>query len=469
MAINVIKNMRHIHDPHPVPFLIELTENKAPLICEKIIRLVPKKRLVALGTWEGKNVIIKLFFSSKNAKKHGFREVSGIKKLIAARIPTPDLLYYGMAFHDPLFVLVLEYIPHGQHISINEIKEKENQLEAIVLELATQHVFGIVQRDLHFNNFLITDNIIYTLDGSQIQKKQSPLSKKESLQHVSILFSQLGAGTDKLKEKLFEVYAKSRGWVMKDREKKKLCVLVQKRIQKRWAHYQKKIFSTCTAFLSLKKWNEWIVYDRQYASDDFLQFLKNPNFIFDQYGTTVIKAGRSSTVAKIRLANREFVVKRYNIKNGWHALRRCFRPTRAVKNWRLSQYLTWMGVATAKPVAFIEKRFLGLRLQSYFIMEFISGVDAGDYFSEPRNQKNAKSILQLFENLRELHLTHGDLKTKNIIMQKDNPVLIDLDGMQYHHTKKSLSHGIKKDKQRWMKNWENQSEIKDLFQDRKHP
>src|SRR5258708_36045342 len=105
----------------------------------------------------------------------------------------------------------------------------------------------------------------------------------------------------------------------------------------------------------------------------------------------------------------------------------------------MGQYMCEWGVKTAKPIAFIEHHFFGLRGKSYLIMENVDGYHAGKYFSEYSSNDNqyeqmAKSLLALFYSLAELRLTPGDLKVTNILIENGLPVLIDLDGMQEHHS-----------------------------------
>jgi tRNA A-37 threonylcarbamoyl transferase component Bud32 len=163
------------------------------------------------------------------------------------------------------------------------------------------------------------------------------------------------------------------------------------------------------------------------------------------------------------------VVKRYNIKNTWHWLRRSLRVTRAAQSWRLSNLLRLFGVPTAKPVAFIEKRVLGLRNKSYFIMEYVNGEHMGEYFAKYKEddahfEKIAMRVVTLLNNLTKLRVSHGDLKVTNILIENDRPVIIDLDGMSEHASQAKASKAFKKDFKRFMKNWDRRPSVKALFE-----
>ncbi|HLB57431.1 MAG TPA: lipopolysaccharide kinase InaA family protein, partial [Gammaproteobacteria bacterium] len=348
-----------------------------------------------------------------------------------------------------------------------DLSEALPLLRGVILELATQHVLGILQRDLHLKNFLVTQRKIYTLDGASITTFGEPLDKKISLTNLGLFFAQLGVGTDDLQEDFFKYYAKLRGWPIKNSDLTTLRSIVIQSNQKRQQRFQKKVLRNCTAFSKTKTSKQWMMQDRGYLSSEFTQFLKNPDKAFST-ASHLLKAGRTTSVAKIKINNHLFVVKRYNIKNSLHALRRCLRETRAVTSWRLAQQLRLFCIPTAKPVACIEYRFLGLRSKSYFIMEYIEGPHLGNYFSRYRYgdaeaEKVAERVVNLFKNLGELRMTHGDLKMTNILVANNHPVLIDLDGMIAHRSAASFRRAFKKEINRFMKNWEDQPDVYALF------
>jgi len=54
-----------------------------------------------------------------------------------------------------------------------------------------------------------------------------------------------------------------------------------------------------------------------------------------------------------------------------------------------------------------------------------------------------------------LFITHGDLKTTNLIISNHLPTFIDLDSMQQHSKNVAFYKAKKKDINRFLKNWEN--------------
>lgn len=456
------------------PFFLTLADHEAPLICEEIARIIPGKRVVAFGRWDNKPVVAKIFFS-RQAKQHLQRDLKGAQALLAAKIPTPKIYYHGSAKDSSIAVLIFERIEDAESLDSFWQKykyspESEAVLRSLVIELATQHVLGLRQEDLHLKNFLVAAEKIYTLDGAGIRTQAGPLSKNQSLENLALLFSQLGIHTNKLQHRLFHAYIQARSWLLKKSDLHFLQKAIRHWNVTRWFYYRKKIFRSSTQFAKTKNLRTYTIYDRQYLSPAFQEFLAEPDSIFTKPDTLILKAGRSSTVASVTLGQKRLVVKRYNIKSFWHGLSKILKPSRALLSWRLAHQLQFVGIYTAKPVAFIEKRFFGLRRKTYFVMEQIDGIRADHFFDSTleatQRTAAAKRIIALFFNLARLRLSHGDLKITNILLNsKQEPALIDLDSMREHHSSLSLWHRFRKDMQRFLENWQTKPTLHRLFQE----
>lgn len=466
--------LQDMHLATAVPFLLTLTDQEPPVYCEKIVRLIPKKRLVVFGTWNEQPVVIKFFYDSRSAKRHYEREREGIESLLSSGVPTPRILFHGPLFKKRVYVLVFEQITEAY--SLDELWQQKaspeeliSVLHAFTIELATQHVLGIIQHDLHFKNFLLKGNQIYTLDGGSIESFHELLPKKTSLEHLALFFSQLGVGTDDLQQALFQCYTQSRGWIVKPADTQLLHSAVKKWNELRKNNYLEKIQRNCSAFVKIKKPMSLVMCDRDYFSEKFQKFLVNPESAFAHTQMEVLKAGQSSTVIKAIVDEKTVVIKRYNIKSAWHWVRRSLRSTRAADSWKLANTLRLFGISTPKPIAFIEKRFLGLRNKSYFVMEHVKGPNLAEYFanyeaSDAHFEKIAARVVTLIKNIAQLKMSHGDLKATNILIEKDQPVLLDLDGMKEYKTHRKAKRVYKNEIKRFMKNWKNQPAVRLLFE-----
>ena len=65
-----------------VPFAVVLADGRSVRI-ERLLRVLPGKRLVGAGALEGEPVLVKLFIASAS-ERHWTRELNGIRALLAA-------------------------------------------------------------------------------------------------------------------------------------------------------------------------------------------------------------------------------------------------------------------------------------------------------------------------------------------------------------------------------------------------
>lgn len=467
------KELHAINFAFDAPFRLPLAEDQT-FLADQVVRVLPRKRIVAFGMWQDKYVVAKLFFDPKHAKRHLEKEVEGFKLLRENRIPTPPLYYKGVSSDGRVQVLLFERIFDAKTLDeIWKTRESTDELlpvlKATIIELATQHVLGVMQKDLHLKNFLLTRKTIFTLDGGQVELFPYLLPKKQSMENLALFLAQFGSGFEKYQETLFRFYAKSRGWLLKPEDIVELRLMIKKCNDDRWSRYAEKIFRDCTDFAEIRQWRMRGMYDRAYTGEAFLQFLQDPESAFNHPSMTMLKAGRSTTVIKVVLDDRTFVVKRYNIKNFWTKLRRSFRMTRAAKSWRLAQKLCLFGIATAKPVAYLERRSFNFRGKSYYVTEYIEGKHLGEYLEyyqgiDGRVDTMVANITELLRGMSNLELTHGDLKMTNILIDEEQrPVFIDLDGTAEHFSLAPLRSAWRKEIKRFLRNFDHLPAIQEKF------
>lgn len=450
-------------------------DNDAIFYAERVLRIVPSRRLVIYGNWKGQPAVAKLFFDKHQAQQRVEREMRGIAILQNNKIPTPAVLHHGIA-DERIEVLILEYISDAKNLECiwEESKNPETpptELYNVMVELATHHVLGILQRDLHLGNFLVTDKRTLTVDGACIIEEKQLLPKKASITNVALLLSQLGIGYEVVQEKLFKHYAKSRGWLIKKTDIDELFSQIKKWNTIRWSAFSKKILRNSSTFTTFNKNNFHGIFNRYYLNEELLPILENPDRAFDHPTAVILKNGRSATVVKITINNRDLIVKRHNMKHIFHQIRRYVRTTRALKVWRLANKLNLFGIPVAKPVGFIEKRFLGLHSRSYYFSECIDGIALGDFVRKNRHDEAriatvAAKITTLLKNISKLKIAHGDLKETNILLTKnDEPILIDFDAAAEHSSVTRLKQAWKRDVNRLLRNFHNEPIVAKKFRE----
>lgn len=455
-----------------VPFILELEQGE--FIGEQVVRLIPGRRMVVFGTWRGMPVVAKLFYDKRHALRHYAADLTGVKSMMGYKIPSPTLRYEGKSADQRSCVLIFERLSSAANLEELWMTRESDEsvipvLHALMVELATQHVLGVRQRDMHLGNFLLSGKAIITLDGAQIEIQKTMLERQESIENIALLLSQLGAGVETLQHSLFLHYAKARGWLLKSADMTAVLLQIKKNDNERWQRFSKKIFRHSTEFTPVRRFGSRGMVRREMAGAEMKGFLQHPDNVFANAKAVVLKNGRSSTVIRVTLDGRDLVIKRYNMKNIWHRLRRLFRVTRAEHSWRLAQKLQLFNVKTPIPVAYLESNVAGMRGKSYYVSEYVAGENIKDYLTpyekEPYRAANViQRVCKLIATLARLEMTHGDLKATNIIVDdNDQPYLIDLDGALEHYSLSGLRKASRVEIQRFMRNFEELPAISEVL------
>ena len=447
--------------------------NDSILICEEPLRNLPGKRLVCSGLWQKKAVVAKLFLDPRGAKRHWMREKTGVAALQTAGINTPELLFSGR-LNDQTPVLIFEQLTGAETAltvwqNLTNDKQRLSFLRQLLAELADHHQAGLWQKDLHLNNFLYSKQRWYTIDADTVNSQQAgtPLSPESSLDNLALFFAQLTPDFDHLIEPALTEYARRRQLDLTGKLEYLIELLAEKRKQRRHK-YIKKSYRTCSEFIRCDSKRRVAVYRRDAEPARIQQLLSDPDALIA--AGTLLKDGNSATVAKIHHPEGDWVIKRYNIKNIWHGLKRCLRPSRAWVSWGNAHRLSISGIATPQAIAVIEKRLGPLRWGAYYVCKYIDAPDAAEYFqnmTSVQNTKNttAKNFITLFGILHSAGIYHGDCKATNFLINNQQPWVIDLDAMREFHSQQSFLRHYHIDRKRFLRNWQEQLELQEWFDD----
>lgn len=440
------------------------------VVCLKVLRNLPGKRLACTARWRGEVVFAKIFTDRKRSRVHWQREARGVGALWDKGISTPAPIYSGPTNREGVFVALYEYIAGGKSVAEAWRQAPEPQrlelLQRMAGLLAQHHCAGILQHDLHLGNFLLRGDRLYTLDGDGIAAHCMPLGRKAVMENLAWLFAQLYPIYDSWVDRVLPVYAGVSPGMPGIEESVELKRLIRQKRVARKAHFLKKTFRECGAFVRRMDWDKLTLFDRSCDSDGLRRLLADPERTMN--AGVPIKRGNTCTVARIAVDGKDWVVKRYNIKNWCHAFSRAWRPSRAAVSWRNAHTLLFYGIAAPKPVALIEKRWGPLRGKAYYVSEYSEGVDALSFFfdgdtGEARKTAEAERIATMLKSLKELKISHGDLKATNIRIADRGIVLIDLDSMIEHRSNTRFASAWKRDMSRFFENWRGAAEISRLF------
>ncbi len=458
-----------------VPFRLNITcdGRSNELVCSMVLRVLPEKRLVCFGEWNGEQVVAKLFLDRHGAKRRCSREKKGVNALRDADVQTPPLLFTGVLQPDGTPILLFRRILDAKNVmdAWEETKDDDRRRELLarlVTVIAHQHEAGIKQDDLHLRNFLLTGRDIYTIDGATIDAGQigKLLPEAKSLRNLGQVFAQLYPRFDFLVPGAFQVYAEKRGWPIRHDLKARLIKEVRNRRNCRRSDYLKKVYRECSAFVCQRTWGSFMVCNRDFHNEAMTGFLADPDSMIDE--RSLLKDGNTSTVALVEVGGHRMAVKRYNIKNTRHAFKRCLRPSRAWVSWRNAHRLSLLGIRTPMPIALLEKRWGPFRSKAYFIAEYVEGVDAYHLLhsdeAEGIDKENvAKLFGELLRSLAGAHISHGDFKATNFLVADKELFLVDLDAMREHRFRWRFRLAFGRDCERLMKNWQGMTELTRIF------
>tara|TARA_Y100001960_G_scaffold332324_1_gene432427 strand:+ start:8859 stop:9590 length:732 start_codon:yes stop_codon:yes gene_type:complete len=217
---------------------------------------------------------------------------------------------------------------------------------------------------------------------------------------------------------------------------------------------------------SLKLKNLGAEYHSHYAGPNLLKFLAAPDYYFFNDKCEHIKNDQTTTVVVDRelMEHCPIVIKRYNTKNTWHAIRRTIRQSRAENCWIYAKKLEEMGVKVAPPIAFIQEYIkAGLKGRSWYLTEYVDAPSFATILScEKKVTDEEKVIEQIIETLSFLwkhDISHGDTKNSNFLLFEDEIFVIDLDGMKQHKSAQDSAPSIRKDIARFLRNYRDKPEL----------
>jgi tRNA A-37 threonylcarbamoyl transferase component Bud32 len=460
-----------------LPLSLELADAAGPAQLQllTLLRVLPGQRYVGAGVWRGRPVLAKLLVGGK-AARHFQRELQGVRLLAEQGLTTPLLLADGLKDGEGGWLL-FELLEGAQSLGdawkqVEQLPPLADEQAAVLGEalgaIAQLHGKGLWQEDLHLDNLLRHDGKLYLIDGAGIRVETAgqPLSRQKVLENLGVFFAQLPKSLAPFTEELLVHY------LLGNAEHALPMEALQKQIDKvhawRLKDFLEKVGRECSLF-SVKRGPFGLRAIRRDEEAAMAPVLEQADALLDQ--GHLFKTGGAASVGRVVADGRTLIIKRYNIKGFAHWLKRFWRPSRAWHAWREGHRLVFLGIATPKPLALLEKRFLWLRRGAYLVTEYLPGPDIIERFAPYVETGDAPetellALDRLFTDLIRERISHGDLKGHNLFWQHDRWALIDLDSMCQHRTQASFAQAYARDRARFMRNWPQDSALYRLIDER---
>ncbi|NNB46152.1 lipopolysaccharide kinase InaA family protein [Pseudomonas chlororaphis] len=460
-----------------LPLSLELADAAGPATLQllSLLRVLPGQRYVGAAVWRGRPVLAKLLVGAK-AARHFQRELQGVRLLEEQGMTTPLLLADGLKEGEGGWLL-FEFLEGSESLGdawkqVESLPALADEQQAVLAEalaaIAELHSKGLWQEDLHLDNLLRHQRKLYLIDGAGMCVEQAgkPLSRQKVLENLGVFFAQLPKSLEPFTEELLVHY------LLNNAEHALPLEALQKQVDKvrswRLKDFLNKVGRECTLF-SVLRGPFALRAIRREEEAAMLPVLEQADALLDQ--GHLYKTGGAASVGRVEVAGRTLVVKRYNIKGFAHWLKRFWRPSRAWHSWQEGNRLAFIGIATPKPLALLENRFLWLRSRAYLVTEYLAGPDIIERFapyidSGAAPEAELQALDRLFAELIRERISHGDFKGHNLFWQEDRWALIDLDSMCQHHSLGSFAPAYARDRARFMRNWPQSSALYQVIDQR---
>lgn len=457
-----------------LPMALQLDGDE--LLVQRLLRVLPGQRYVGVAQWRGRTVLAKLLVGAR-AARHFRRERDGARLLAEQGLNTPLLLAEGLQ-EDEGGWLLFDYLEGAESLwdTWRAVERQpllsegqQDVLGAALGSIAQMHAVGLWQADLHLDNLLRQAGRLWVIDGGgvQVETPGQPLSRGKVLENLGVFFAQLPAELEPFTEELLVHY------LLGNAEHALLLEALLKEVAKvrRWRlrDYLKKIARDCSLFAAkIGAFGLQVV--RRDNLTELQPLLSNLDPLTE--AGHIYKTGGAATVARVELNGRALVVKRYNVKNLMHWLKRFWRPSRAWHSWVAGNRLQLQGIATPQPLAVLERRWCWLRGRAYLITEYCGGQDIIARFQAFHDGSPPETDLlaldRLFAALLRERISHGDFKGHNLFWDDRLACwsLIDLDAMQQHRSVRSFAKAYARDRARFLRNWPADSALHQLLDQR---
>ena len=457
-ALRTASELRDAGRQPSVPFTVALGDGSTVTVY-RLLRVLPGKRIVGEGQWQGRRVLVKLFVGLRS-EPHWTQERSGLSAFLQAGIPTPELLY-AAALPGGGHVLLTAFLHSAQTLAERWTTigdQPAGNPEVITLlapafaMLGQLHAAGAIHNDLHFGNFLLSAGQLFAIDGDAIRvlTPGKALDESHAIGNLALLLAQLPPGWEAHQKAFLAAYASGIRTALGDTPQ--LANAVAEARCWRLNDYLDKCLRDCTLFAVQRDAFRFCAVQRtEVLALDAL--LRAPDMVMHK--GKLLKDGNTCTVVRIDLPDRAVVIKRYNLKGFWHALGRLWRPSRAWHSWREGHRLRFLGIDTPEPLALVEERFGPLRRRAFVVNAFFPGTNLEDCLAPDREPDTeiARAIVTLFDRLHQFRINHGDLKATNLLWHEGRLMIIDLDATTQHTSDAAFARAWQKDRARLLRNW----------------
>jgi len=218
-----------------------------------------------------------------------------------------------------------------------------------------------------------------------------------------------------------------------------------------------------TRTVSMRRNRQRVYFNKTFHSRHNLLAFEHIDELVDK--GEMIKRGNSTTVSKVNLSGQWVVIKRYNTNSILAGIKQLFCVSKAYNSWFVGHWMRHNGIATPNPLAVVELQLGLLWKRSYLVAEYLPFCPLEAFLQDEKYRdlhisKMVERMRALFAALRHARVSHGDCKISNLPCLQDDICLVDLDHASMHAFGLLLWWRLRRDKRRFIRNFEQDPEIK---------
>ena len=236
----------------------------------RTLRVLPGRRITAVGNFRGREVVVKLFFGP-GAKRYWRRERRGVRWLASTGVATPRLLGERPAPEFGGWALLFECLPGARPIAFKAPPaENDSDADGAIELLARLHQHGLTQADSHLGNFIRSDGDggtqgrLHVIDGGAVGR-MSRTSRRAGLKALAAFLAQYPPAADGWAARRLACYERARQWDARSARLGLLRRWLAAERRRRMRRYLAKTQRNCSEFKVAQSWRRrwsaarWVV------------------------------------------------------------------------------------------------------------------------------------------------------------------------------------------------------------------
>ncbi|HVP28635.1 MAG TPA: lipopolysaccharide kinase InaA family protein [Myxococcota bacterium] len=414
----------------------------------------PRRRIVRLDLGAGHALVLKLFrtASGRHAMRERWkarvglspaaREARALREASRGGAPVAEAL--GLARLDDGDVLLALRLVGGMPLSEalrRAPRERRQLLRSLGRAMADLHRAGLAHGDLHHGNVLVADDrpILLDLQHARALTRERALRDAGFLEHS---LRPLVSAPDRVRVLRAALGLSPRPTPRDRASLRGVLAAGDARAREHARSRTRRALRPGRAYAALAHGAERGLRVRELPEDVVLEALRRHRAVQGgggAEGARVLTGDGRSRVSAVRVGSDALVVKEVLPRGGLRPLADLVRGSPGRRAWRAGHGLLFRGIGAARPLAYLERRRLGLPIASVVLLEDLSADRPADRaaLEAPDDFPPAHVVETLGRVAIALHrqgVLHDDLKASHVLLRATprglEARLIDLEGLR---------------------------------------